>query len=111
MGDAVSALEDTLAFYLQAVGLPRPEREYRFAAPRRFRFDFAWPVHSVAAEVDGATWSGGRHSRGSGIERDAEKYSLAAARGWRVLRVTRHMIESGAAVQLIEEALAWKETG
>lgn len=101
----MSDLEDLLAFQCRAAGVPAPEREHRFAAPRRWRFDFAWPDRKVACEVDGATWSGGRHVRGSGVESDAEKYSIAAVLGWRVLRVTGAMVESGKALQFIEQAL------
>lgn len=101
----MSDLEDVLAFQLRAAGVRTPEREYRFADPRRWRFDFAWPTVKVACEVDGATWSGGRHARGSGIEADAEKYSAAAVLGWRVLRVTRAMVEDGRALQFVETAL------
>ena len=102
----MSDLEELLAFQLRVAKLPAPEREYRFAPPRRFRADFAWPDHKLLVEVDGATWSQGRHARGSGIERDAEKYSLAAVHGWRVVRVTRAMVEDGHALGLIEQAMA-----
>lgn len=102
----MSDLEELLALQLRAANLPVPEREYRFAPPRRFRADFAWPDHKLLVEVDGGTWSHGRHARGSGIERDAEKYSLAAVHGWRVVRVTRAMVEDGRALGLIEQAMA-----
>jgi very-short-patch-repair endonuclease len=59
----------------------------------------------VAAEVEGGTWSGGRHTRGSGFEKDAEKYNEAANDGWRVLRFTGGMIQRGEALQQIERAL------
>lgn len=102
----MSDLENLLAQHLHLAGIVGWEREYRFAPPRRWRFDFAFIDRKLAVEVDGATWSGGRHARGSGIERDAEKYSWAAALGWRVLRVTRKMVESGEARRLVEQALA-----
>ena len=70
-----------------------PVREYRFALPRRFRFDFAWPSERVAVELEGGIWMRGRHVRGKGYEKDCEKYNLAALRGWRVLRFTRGMLE------------------
>lgn len=72
---------------------PEPEREHRFAPPRRFRFDFAWVEQRVAVEIDGGTWVGGRHSHGKGYERDCEKSALAAANGWRVLHLTPGMLE------------------
>jgi hypothetical protein len=59
----------------------------------------------VAIEVQGGIWTNGRHARGSGITAEAVKLSLAAALGWRVLPVTREMIESGEAVRLIAQAL------
>ena len=74
--------------------LPGPQREYRFAPPRRFRFDFAWPEHRVAVEVEGGTWAGGRHVRPQGYGRDCEKYNLAVALGWRVFRFTGGMLDS-----------------
>lgn len=83
-----------------------PIREFAFAPPRRWRFDFAWPVEGVAVEVEGGTWVGGRHTRPAAFERDAEKYNEAAIRGWAVLRVTPAMIDDGRAVAAIERALS-----
>lgn len=104
----MSELENLLWLQMRAFRLAKPEREYRFAPPRRWRFDFSWPDLKIAVEVDGGTWVRGRHNRGSGIESDAEKYSTAAALGWRVLRFTRAMVEDGRAIQLIEQALEAK---
>lgn len=63
-----------------------PEREYYFAHPRRWRFDFAFPSHMVAIELEGGVWNGGRHATGAGMVADMDKYNAAAKRGWRVLR-------------------------
>jgi very-short-patch-repair endonuclease len=81
----------------QAAGLPEPihDPEYRFAPPRQWRFDFAWPDVKVAVEFEGGIWIKGRHTRGRGFENDCEKYNEAAARGWRVYRFTKGMVESG----------------
>ena len=106
----MSHLEDILAFQLRAVGLPTPEREHRFAKPRRWRFDFSWPDRLLALEVDGGTWTNGRHSRGKGVEADCEKACHAAILGWRVLRVTGDQVRDGRAVKWAEAALqgaAW----
>ena len=92
-----------------------PEREYIFAHPRKFRFDFAWPSLKIAVEIDGDTRGspvichncrskvravakngtigrelrlGGRHSRGDGFQSDSEKQNLATCLGWSVLRLT-----------------------
>lgn len=90
------------ATVIEAAGLPAPEEEYRFATPRRWRFDYAWPIYRVALEVEGATWTGGRHVRGTGYEKDCEKYNEAALRGWTVLRVTSAMVKDGRALAILQ---------
>lgn len=105
-----SALEDRLAQQIHAHGLPTPDREYAFHPSRRWRFDFAWPQHMVAVEVEGGIWTRGRHTRGAGFEADAEKTNAATALGWRVYRYTPTHIRSGCAVNEIRVALeraAW----
>ena len=99
----MSDLEDLLAQQMQFVGLPTPEREYRFAPPRRYRADFAYPEQKILIEVEGGTWTGGRHSRGQGFENDCLKYNLAVEFGWRVMRFTGDMIKSGLAIRTIEQ--------
>lgn len=98
-------LEDVLAGQIKAHRLPRPEREHRFHEVRLWRFDFAWPEFMVAVEVDGASWIQGRHTRGAGFERDAEKLNAAAVAGWLVLRYTDVKVRSGFAVREIEDVL------
>jgi very-short-patch-repair endonuclease len=99
-------LEIQLLSQVRLVGLPEPTREHRFHETRRWRFDFAWPDRMIALEVDGGTWSGGRHTRPGGYERDAEKLNTAATRGWRVLRVTSAMVKDGRALAVLEEILS-----
>lgn len=77
--------------------------EYRHG--RNWRFDFCWPDAMVAVEVDGATWSAGRHTRGSGFQSDAEKRNRAQLLGWKVLTFTRLDVTSGRALATIEAAL------
>jgi very-short-patch-repair endonuclease len=104
------ALEDRLALQILAHALPTAEREYRFDPVRRWRFDFAWPDFRLAVEVDGGTWSAGRHSRGPGFEADAEKLNAATALGWRVFRYTGTHVRTGYAVSQISvelERAAW----
>ena len=82
--------------------------EYRFADPRRWRFDFAWPAARVAVEFDGGQWVllGGRHNRDS----DREKLNHAAALGWRVLRFSNQQWANDplACLRLIQQTLTWK---
>jgi hypothetical protein len=97
---------DTFAAVVEAAGLPAPVREHRFAPPRRWRFDYCWPSLRLALEIEGGTWTGGRHVRGRGYERDCEKYNRAALLGWAVLRVTAAMLKDGRALALLESAFA-----
>lgn len=96
--------EEALALHFRACGL-EPQREYVFAPPRKFRFDFAFPEKMIAAEVDGGTWMRGRHQTGNGFERDCEKLNLAASLGWRVFRYTTMMVMRGEAVVEVGKAL------
>ena len=97
-----SQYEAMLALHIRAAGLPEPIREHRFHPVRKWRFDFAWPGRMIAVEVEGGTWANGRHTRGSGYERDAEKYNTAVELGWRVLRYTSGQIERGEAIEQLE---------
>lgn len=98
----MSEAEQALLTLMAWVKLPTPEREYVFLDDRKFRFDFAWPWIHLAVEVEGGSWSGGRHTRGLGFERDCEKYNEATIAGWQVFRVTPAMIEDGRALALLE---------
>lgn len=100
-----SALEMALYSRLEHAGLPLGVGQHRFVPGRQYRLDRAWPEQLVAVEVQGGIWTAGAHSRGSGVQRDCVKLSIAAALGWRVLPVTSEMIESGLAVELIGQAL------
>lgn len=105
-GGVDSELEMALVTRLDRAGLPLGEGQYRFVPGRLYRFDRAWPDHGmVAVEIQGGLWVNGAHSRGSGVERDCVKLSIAAALGWRVLPISRAMIESGQATELIAQAL------
>lgn len=90
-----SHLEDLFAWQLGVLKLPEPVREYRFAKPRQWRFDFAWPEHEprpFAIEIEGGRWVQGRHNRGSGFGDDCEKYNAATDLGWDVYRFTEDRI-------------------
>jgi very-short-patch-repair endonuclease len=101
----MSALEEKLSLHIRLHKLPEPVREHRFHSKRRWKFDFAWPELKLAAEVEGGTWTGGRHTRGGGFEKDCEKYNSATALGWKVYRFTSGMISNGSAVLAIENAI------
>lgn len=102
---ALSVGEETFALGCRIHNL-HPEREYLFARPRMFRFDFAFPDRKLAVEIEGGTFFGkSRHGSGPGFERDCEKYNIAAKLGWRVLRYTTAMVERGEAINEVMEIL------
>ncbi|MDE2096437.1 MAG: hypothetical protein KGL39_04265 [Patescibacteria group bacterium] len=85
--------------------IPPWETEYRFDEVRLWRFDFAWPRHMVAVEVEGGTRVFGRHNRADGFAKDCEKYNAATFAGWQVFRFTADMVNDGSAVKLIREVV------
>lgn len=87
-------------------GLPAPTPEHRFAAPRQWRFDYAWTDHRVALEVEGGVWTGGRHVRGKGMIEDMEKYNAATLRNWRLLRVTPSQLCTAETIDMLRAALS-----
>ncbi len=111
--------EEALAQHMDAVGI-KFEREVEFHPARKWRFDFVivkmcngdagrmglpYRNFRVAVEVEGGG-HGGAHSRPKGFAEDCEKYNAAAILGWRLLRFTTRMVESGIAIKTIEEILA-----
>ena len=87
-------------------GLPAPVAEHRFHAVRKWRWDWSWPSQKVALEQHGGVFIQGKHSRGAGQMKDFEKWSTAAADGWRVIHVTPSQLESTATLDLLRRALA-----
>lgn len=81
----------------RAEGLPEPVPEYRFHPTRRWRFDYCWPLHKVALEVEGGVWTQGRHTRGQGFVDDMAKYNAAALLGFIVLRYTPQQLTASLA--------------
>ncbi len=69
---------------------------------RSFRADFRFLGVPLLLEVEG-----GAHALKRQHREDCERASLAAALGYRVLRVHRDMIADGSAVQFVRRALAF----
>ena len=88
-------------------GLPIACPEYRFDKTRKWRFDYAFLPQRVALEVEGGVWTRGRHTRGTGYVKDLEKYSEAAAQGWRLIRVTPDQLCTLETIELLKRALAY----
>jgi len=99
-----SAAEEMLALQFRALRID-VEREYRFHATRRWRFDFAVPAKKLAIEIEGGLYNGGRHTRGKGYELDLEKYQAAQLEGWTVYRCSPTMVKTGDAVRTMQSLL------
>lgn len=96
-------------------GLPEPQKEYIFHPVRKWRFDYCWPRHKIALEVEGGIFGHtkkngvksktGAHSSITGILRDIEKYNAAAEHGWRILRVTPDDLLKTKTLELLKRIL------
>ena len=82
------------------------ERELMLIPKRRFRFDFLLAQFALVVEVEGGTWSGGRHTTGAGFKSDCFKYNAALELGYRVLRYTTDMVTRGEAIAQVERIVA-----
>lgn len=82
------------------------ETEFRFHPPRRWRWDYAVPSMKLAIEYHGGIYSGGRHVRGIGFEKDREKMNTGQLDGWTILELTEEMVKSGKAYEMIEKAIS-----
>lgn len=114
-----SDLEAAFDFQLRVLApdLPKPEPEWYFAKPRKWRVDRAWPQHKLAVEIEGGTWGTkivcqncgtvvrakkrggiGRELRrygghnAAGFKKDIEKYNRLAELGWTLLRYSNEDI-------------------
>jgi very-short-patch-repair endonuclease len=111
-----SDAELLLSVQLEQAGIPF-EREYQFAKRlgRKWRADFVlvtgrvWNIPDLLIEIDGGSWVAGRHTRGTGFEKDAEKLNAAAELGYRTLRFTPRMVESGEALAQIKRILGMEK--
>lgn len=103
-----SYLERITEALIKDAGLPTPIREFRLCEDRKWRGDFVWALtddRKVLLEVEGAVWSNGRHTRGSGFIKDCEKYNECAIRGFTVIRVTAEHVKNGQMIEWVKRAL------
>lgn len=106
--------EASLLMWDQLVEIAAPKlwsvaKEYQFAKPRKWRFDFIlWndcPERAFCIEIEGGAFIQGRHTRGVGFIKDMEKYNHAAMLGWKVLRFTPSQVLRGEAIAFIKRVL------
>lgn len=96
--------EETLALQLRAEKCAFL-RQYQPIPERKFAFDF-YVAPDLLIEVNGGAWSKGKmgHNSGAGLQRDAEKASLAAVQGFRLIVATTEQVKKGMAIQWIVAA-------
>jgi very-short-patch-repair endonuclease len=105
---AISLLESKFLLLWRVAQGPALEREMKFHVSRGWRADFAHLPSRTLIEIEGGIFkrSGGRHNRGAGYAKDAEKYLEAVLAGWTVIRLTEKQLEIG----FIERIVAWINT-
>lgn len=105
---AGSKLESRFLLLWRVAQGPPLEREFRFHPHRKWRADFAHVASRTLIEIEGGIFlaGGGRHNRGGGYAKDAEKYLEAVLAGWTVLRLTQVQLE----LDFIERIVAWLST-
>ena len=101
----MSNLEKKFSLYWQGLNGPKLTPELKFHPTRKWKFDFAHEATKVAIEIEGGTWSGGRHTRGAGYAKDCEKYREAALLGWTVFRFVGSQITTKAMTPVIHFTL------
>lgn len=94
-----NAAEDLFAFQCRARKMPEPVRQFAFAAElgRKWRADFAWPDYKLLLEVQGAVFTGGRHTRGAGYSAECERRAAAVGLGYAIIEATTAQVRSGKA--------------
>jgi very-short-patch-repair endonuclease len=105
---AGSKLESRFLFLWRVAQGPPLEREVRFHSTRKWRADFGHLESRTLIEIEGGIFipGGGRHSRGPGYAKDAEKYLEAVLAGWTVIRLTEKQLD----LDFIERIVAWINT-
>lgn len=88
----VSELEASFDYYWLVLEGPALVQEHWFDEVRHWRFDRAHLASRVAIEIDGGTWSRGRHVQPDGFAKDCAKINAATAAGWVVFRLTGDML-------------------
>jgi very-short-patch-repair endonuclease len=84
-------------------------QEHKFHPERKWSFDVAILSEKIAIEIEGGSYTGGRHTRLKGFQSDMEKYNEAVRLGWKVIRITPQQVNSSYIIDLISD-LIWKDT-
>ena len=87
-----------------------PMPEYKFHEKRRWRIDYYFEREEkkVALEIEGGIYTKGRHTRGSGFEKDMEKYNELSKHGIYLIRYQPKDLDTrpGEVIEMVKEILA-----
>jgi hypothetical protein len=73
---------------IDVFGKDQITKEFQFAPPRKFRFDWCIEKYKIAVEYEGIVAGKSRHTSIKGYTGDCEKYNIATLNGWRIFRYT-----------------------
>lgn len=94
------------ALYAAAPGLMQFMCEqFRFAPPRRWRSDFAFPCVKILVEIDG-TGGYSRHRSLIGFSKDCEKTNAATVLGYATLRYDTISLKGEGLARCVAEVVA-----
>jgi very-short-patch-repair endonuclease len=93
--------------YIREMPVHKPVKK-KYAKP--WRVDVVLPDYLIAIECEGGQWSGGRHNRPSGFQKDMLKYNEVAILGYSLLRFNGDMIKKGEALATIERMIKVKKS-
>lgn len=98
--------ERVLAAQLDLVSI-NYEQEFKFHPKRKWRSDFKIEGYPILVEVEGGTFSNGRHSRGTGFAKDCEKYNAAAKLGFYVIKGDTNQVRSGELLRDVQDMIEY----
>ena len=87
------------------------EKQFQFKSTKHWRFDFHLIEHRILVEISGGPWSGGRSGKLKNKAWSLDRYDVAEAMGFTVVRIesaTRYKINELGPVQIdVDRASGW----
>ena len=87
------------------------ERKFQFEPTKHWRFDFHIVKLRLLIEIAGGPWSGGRGGKLAMKAWNFDRYDIAEEMGYIFVRLEPHQIESGYAINWIQNQLERLENG
>jgi len=87
------------------------ERKFQFEPTKHWRFDFHIVKLRLLIEIAGGPWSGGRGGKLAMKAWNFDRYDVAEEMGYTFVRLEPHQIESGYAINWIQNQLERLENG